>query len=87
MAQECLSIIEEFRRSERTAIDKAGAIQKLVITLTTGTDELTSSECDDALGTYLRMLDQHSNYEPFRTRGEASDFETEENSGVLQRNK
>jgi hypothetical protein len=88
MAQECLRIIEEFRRGERTSIDKAGAIRELVLALTTGMDELTSLECDDALGMYLRMLDQQSDdYALFRTQGEANDFETEENTRALPRNK
>jgi hypothetical protein len=87
MVQECLNIIEEFQRSMHAITDEAGAIWELVITLTTGMDELTSSEYDDALGTYLRMLDQYSNNEPFRIQGETNDFETEKNSGALQRNK
>jgi hypothetical protein len=51
-------------------------------------DELTSFECNDALGTYLRMLDQHSNdYALFGTQGEVNDFEMEESSRALPRNK
>ena len=60
MAQDCLDIIEEFWRGLGTTTDKAGAIQELVVSFTTGMAELTISKYDDTLQTYLRILNQHA---------------------------
>ena len=60
VGKECLDIIEMFRRGERTQSEKTRSIREIVLALTTTTPELTSSECDDALETYLRILDQHN---------------------------
>ena len=57
--KECLNIIEIFWRSECTQSDKTRTIQEIVLTLTTATPELTSSECDNALKVYLKILEQH----------------------------
>ena len=60
VGKECLDIIETYRRGVRTLSEKTKSIREIVLALTTATPELTSSECDDALETYLRILEQHS---------------------------
>src|SRR5882762_4022598 len=53
------------QRSAKNPLDRAKSIQEIICALTTATPELTRPECDDALGTYLRMLEQHGSDDPF----------------------
>ena len=58
VGEQCLEIIEAFRRSSRTPTDKAGSIRELVVAITSATPQFTEAECDDAINTYLCMLEQ-----------------------------
>jgi hypothetical protein len=57
VAQDCLEIIEEYRKSERNGTAKAGATCGLVSALASTTPELTEQEFDDSLASYLSMLE------------------------------
>jgi len=59
MAKKCLEIIEKYRTGTRTALSKVTAIQEISSTVTSGADELSEAEVDDALGSYLRIIEQH----------------------------
>ena len=59
VAKRCLESVEKYRKSERVSIDKASATRELVAALATSTPELSESETNDSLGTYLSMLEQH----------------------------
>src|SRR5882762_9732496 len=61
MAKKCLEIIEKYRTGTRTSLSKVTAIQGITSLLTSGTDELSETEIDDALGSYLRIIEQHNN--------------------------
>ena len=61
VAEKCLEIIETYRKGSRTALCRVAAIQGITTLLTSGTDELTETEINDALGSYLRILKWHSN--------------------------
>ena len=66
------------RKSERTSSNKASATRELIATLATSTSELSDSEINDSLGTYLSMLEQHRVIADSRTRQEPDDPEAEE---------
>ena len=59
MAKKCLEIIEKYRTGTRTALSKVTAIQEISSTVTSGADELSEAEVDGALGSYLRIIEQH----------------------------
>ena len=59
VAQECLKIIEAYRKSGRKPSDRASRTRELISTLTSSTPELSESEFNDSLGAYLSMLEQH----------------------------
>jgi len=63
--KECLDIIKGVQKNP---LDRAKSIQEIICALTTATPELTRPECDDALGSYLRMLEQHGSDDPFGLR-------------------
>ena len=59
VAKRCLESVEKYRKSERVSSDKASATRELVAALNTSTPELSESETNDSLSTYLSMLEQH----------------------------
>jgi hypothetical protein len=59
VAKRCLESVEGYRKSERTSSDKASATRELVAALATSAPELSESESNNSLGTYLSMLEQH----------------------------
>jgi hypothetical protein len=80
VAKGCLKVIEDYSRSSRNSSDKASATRDLVEALTSSTPELTESEFNDLLGTYLTMLEQHDH--SIRVAEGNQDHETEENTFV-----
>ena len=70
MAKKCLDIIEEFRRGSCTALDRADVIGKIAGILTSAMPELPEPEVNDALGSYLSIVEQHvQNLDSERDRG------------------
>jgi len=60
VAKRCLESVEKYRKSERVSSDKAYSNpRELVAALNTSTPELSESETNDSLSTYLSMLEQH----------------------------
>jgi hypothetical protein len=59
MAKECLKIVDTYRKGPRKPIGKASAIHEITGTLTAATPQLTEDELNDALGTYLKIIEQH----------------------------
>ena len=78
VVQECLEIIEEYRRSERDRTSKAGVTRGLVSTLASTTPELTDQEFNDSLALYLSMLDQHNHSVQEAGREQEEENETKE---------
>ena len=59
MAKKCLDILEEFRRGGCTALDRVSVIGRIAEILTSATPVLPESEVNDALGSYLNIVEQH----------------------------
>jgi hypothetical protein len=59
VAKKCLDIIEEYRKGDSTPLSKAAAIGRITDILTSISPQLTESETNDSLGSYLRIIDQH----------------------------
>jgi hypothetical protein len=59
VGKKCNACIEKYRRSGRKPVERVGAISDIVSYLTASTPELTDDELNDALGSYLKILDQH----------------------------
>jgi hypothetical protein len=58
MAEKCLEFINAYRKGSRNPLAKATAIQKITSALTSATPELTEAEVNDALGSYLGIIEQ-----------------------------
>jgi hypothetical protein len=60
MAEKCLQLIENYRKGSRTPLDKAAAIRDITAMLTSGSPQrFSESEINDALGSYLQIIEEH----------------------------
>jgi len=57
MAEKCLESISAYRKGPRSPLAKATAIQEITTALTSATPELTEAEINDALGSYLGIIE------------------------------
>jgi hypothetical protein len=59
MAQKCLGLVETYRKGPRTPLHKSTIIRDIATLLTSGTpQQFSESEVNDALGSYLKIIDQ-----------------------------
>lgn len=58
MAKECLNIIEIYRKGTRTPLAKADVIRDITTALTTTTPQFAEADINDALGSYLHIIQQ-----------------------------
>jgi hypothetical protein len=59
VGKKCLDIVGVFRKGGCTALDKATCIQQVADILTPTTPQLSRAEVNDALGSYLDIIEQH----------------------------
>jgi hypothetical protein len=59
VGKKCLDIAGVFHKGGCTALDKATCIQQVADILTSTTPQLFEAEVNDALGSYLRIIEQH----------------------------
>jgi hypothetical protein len=83
MAKKCLEVIEEFRRGSCTPLQKAGVIGKITEILTSATPQLTETEVNGALGSYLGFIKQHEqSVDAARANGTRSETEDDLSAGT-----
>jgi hypothetical protein len=58
VAKKCLEIIKTYRRGSGTPLSKSAVIQDVTATLTSTTYQFTETEINDALGSYLKIINQ-----------------------------
>jgi hypothetical protein len=59
VGKKCLDVVGVFRNGGCTALDKATCIQQVADILTSTTPQLSEAEVNDALGSYLEIIEQH----------------------------
>jgi hypothetical protein len=60
MAEKCLQLIKNYHKGSRTPLDKAAAIRNITAMLTSGSSQqFLESEMNDALGSYLQIIEEH----------------------------
>jgi len=75
VAEKCLELIDTYRKDSRAPFDKAATIRDITTALTSGMpQQFPKSEVNDALGSYLRILEQHDkSVEATVSRSETAD--------------
>jgi len=82
MVKKCLDIIEEYRRGDCTPLSKAATIGKITDILTSVSPQLTESETNDSLGSYLGIIDQHDRIRDAARENGPGRSETADESGI-----
>jgi hypothetical protein len=60
VAKKCLKLVDTYRKGSRIPLEKAAAIRDITTALTSGTpQQFPESEVNNALGSYLRIIEQH----------------------------
>ena len=59
MAKKCLNFIDAYQKGPQTPLSKAVTIGDITVALTTAMPEFSESNINDALGSYLEIIEQH----------------------------
>jgi hypothetical protein len=82
MVKKCLDVIEEYRKGDCTPLSKAAVIGKVTDILTSPSPQLTESETNDSLRSYLRIIDQHDRIRDTAGENGAGRSETADEPGT-----